>query len=66
MAILGFHLLNKLGPLVAKNPNAYQGTFCYGQGPAVQSFITFWPLIIRKTAILGFHLLNEFGPYVAK
>ena len=65
-AILGFHLLNKLGPLVAKNPIASQGTLYYGHGPTLPIFIPFWPLITRKMAILGFRLLNKLGPLVAK
>ena len=40
-AILVFHLIDKLAPLVAKNPKASHGTFCYGQEPTLPSFIPF-------------------------
>ena len=65
-AILGFLLLNKLGPLVAKNQNTAQGTLCYGQGPTLPSFILICPRIMPLTAILVLDLLNKLAPWWPK
>ena len=43
-AVLVFHILNKLGTLVAKNPTASQVTFCYGWDQCCQVSSHFNPL----------------------
>ena len=51
---------------MVKNPNASQGTFCYGKGPTLPSFIPFGLLMMPEMAILELGLLNKLAPWWPK